>query len=200
MKGVLLMKRIKHLTDESIMMYLDKELGQCEIESVKNHLSICEQCRLKLERYNRLYSGLQEWITPELPSGFTDSVMARLPETIFRKSYSPWVMIAVLGAVFSLIFAFALIQSPLIIKGILDVTFLAPAPVLNVLFTVTKNVLSGGADLLDLIFKVGILITKLTVKTTFGVFLKNQAVFVLLAVVYVTLQRFLINYLAVQKR
>jgi predicted anti-sigma-YlaC factor YlaD len=69
---------VTHLTDEQIQRYLDGDRS-LPARDAKRHLQQCEECRLEVEVYAQVYEGLKEDTAFELPPGFVDTVVGRLP-------------------------------------------------------------------------------------------------------------------------
>lgn len=74
---------LKHLSDDEIQSYLDGNLREQE-ESIAEHLALCEQCRDELQVYRALYSGLTDAPVESLAPGFSDRVLAGLPNRSVR--------------------------------------------------------------------------------------------------------------------
>lgn len=70
---------LRHLTDEEIQEYLDKNLSLQTTLSVKRHLDACPICRESLKRYQSLYVGLSSDEGFDLPCNLARSVVSRLP-------------------------------------------------------------------------------------------------------------------------
>jgi hypothetical protein len=68
----------KHLTDEHIQDILDAQ-APGDAPFLPWHARTCRHCRERFQEYQRLYAGLAVDPGFALPSGFADSVLARIP-------------------------------------------------------------------------------------------------------------------------
>ncbi|MCM3763105.1 anti-sigma-W factor RsiW [Alkalihalobacillus oceani] len=73
--------------EELIQAFLDGEATQEEKEQLDAHLAQCPSCRQRFNELKKVIAFVQSSSHIEAPSGFTEGVMARLPE---RKSTSKW--------------------------------------------------------------------------------------------------------------
>ena len=70
----------EHLKEESIIPYLDGRVSAAERETLGAHLSVCAECRERVEELRALMSAMAEW-TLEPPSpAFDAALRARLAE------------------------------------------------------------------------------------------------------------------------
>src|SRR5512145_1349288 len=70
----------EHLKEESIIPYLDGRLSAAERQALGAHLSVCAECRERVDELRAVMSTLGEW-TLEPPSpAFDAALRARLAE------------------------------------------------------------------------------------------------------------------------
>ena len=70
---------MKHLTDEEIQNYLDRNLSREIALLTERHLETCPLCREAVKQYQGVYAGLDEEEGFELSKGFAKSVVKMLP-------------------------------------------------------------------------------------------------------------------------
>jgi hypothetical protein len=68
---------MKHLTDDNLQKYLDKDPAVDNFE-VKTHLQNCKQCQQNMILYKKLYSGLADDTGFMLSANFSQSVISKL--------------------------------------------------------------------------------------------------------------------------
>ena len=68
---------MKHLTDDEIQKYLDKDSSVDNYE-IKSHLQNCKQCRQSMILYKKLYSGLADDTGFLLSANFSHTVISQL--------------------------------------------------------------------------------------------------------------------------
>lgn len=68
----------QHLRDEQIQAFLDGT--SVEAMAVAAHIEACPRCRIAVEEYRHLFSGLTTMAEPKLAVDFADRVMGRLPD------------------------------------------------------------------------------------------------------------------------
>lgn len=73
--------------DELIQSFVDGEASEEEREELKRHLSSCPECTERLNELKKVVAYVESSSHIEAPLGFTDAVMANLPE---KKSVSKW--------------------------------------------------------------------------------------------------------------
>jgi hypothetical protein len=68
---------IRHLSDEQIQSYLDKQPNQ-NIQMIEEHLSACPSCMKSVQEYRQLYTSLETDPFPSLSTDFTERVVSRV--------------------------------------------------------------------------------------------------------------------------
>jgi anti-sigma factor RsiW len=69
-----------HLDDLQAQRLIDGQLPAAEHQAAERHLASCSDCALLVESYRALASALDGLVTPLVPAGFTDGVLARVDE------------------------------------------------------------------------------------------------------------------------
>lgn len=70
----------EHLKEESIIPYLDGRVSAAERETLGAHLSVCAECRERVEELRAVMGALAEWqLEPPSPA-FDSALRARLAE------------------------------------------------------------------------------------------------------------------------
>ncbi|HYA49249.1 MAG TPA: zf-HC2 domain-containing protein [Burkholderiales bacterium] len=87
------------LRPNRIDLYLEGELAGPERAEVERHLAVCPACRLELEDRRLLVRAVAELAPVEVPEGFAEAVMARLPKAPGRRFGRVLAPAAVAGAV-----------------------------------------------------------------------------------------------------
>jgi anti-sigma factor RsiW len=90
---------LKHLSDDEIQSYLDGTSSEYN-EPVAQHLAECEQCRQELQVYRALYGSLSDAPVESLAPGFSDRLLARLPNAPVRAN--GWQLSERLVAIFAI--------------------------------------------------------------------------------------------------
>ncbi len=70
----------EHLKEESIIPYLDGRLSAAERETLGAHLSICAECRERVEELRAVIGALAEWTLEQPSPAFDAALRARLSE------------------------------------------------------------------------------------------------------------------------
>jgi hypothetical protein len=71
---------MNHLTDSQLNEYLDHTLDLAARRAVQAHLQACDDCRVRLEEIQFVFSGLANLPEARLPRDLTSSVLVRLPK------------------------------------------------------------------------------------------------------------------------
>ncbi|GAA0594178.1 anti-sigma-W factor RsiW [Virgibacillus siamensis] len=75
---------------ELMHKYLDNDLMKDEEEKLRHHLENCEQCQKHFHELKRTITLVQSTERITAPSGFTESVMEKLPVEQKRVRYKRW--------------------------------------------------------------------------------------------------------------
>jgi anti-sigma factor RsiW len=90
------MKHDEHLSEETVNLYLDGELGEDERTRVEAHLSACTVCQAEVDSLQELFFALKEMADAPAPN-MVPGVVARVrPRT--ELTSLPWVIPALQGA------------------------------------------------------------------------------------------------------
>ncbi|GAE37127.1 anti-sigma factor family protein [Halalkalibacter akibai] len=73
--------------EELIQKVLDEEATEAEKKAMDFHIKSCESCRNHLQELKKVIAFVQSSSHIQAPEGFTENVMAKLPE---RKQVSKW--------------------------------------------------------------------------------------------------------------
>ena len=94
---------VKHITDDEVQQFV-VERQQCEVRIVE-HVHTCEECKLKVEVYQLLITGIKQQPEPAFDFNLSDLVLQQLPSPKQNTSDRPllWVLvfvgIALVGAI-----------------------------------------------------------------------------------------------------
>lgn len=95
---------MRHLNDQQIQDYLDREPGLNRAE-IERHLSDCPACRNQLAAYKRLYKGLGDETGFMLSANFADAVIARVERGSEKKFHLLETGLLILGAITAVVTA-----------------------------------------------------------------------------------------------
>ncbi|MBY0222257.1 anti-sigma factor family protein [Sporosarcina aquimarina] len=70
--------------------FLDGEISSEEEKILTKHLESCEDCKALMEELEQTETLFENVATVQAPSGFTNNVMARLPQPIKQKGPKKW--------------------------------------------------------------------------------------------------------------
>jgi anti-sigma factor RsiW len=87
-----------HLTDAQAQRLVDGMLSAAEAPGVERHAAACADCRATVETYRMLASALEDLAVPELPSDFTDGVLALVESRELALARERRHAVAILGA------------------------------------------------------------------------------------------------------
>jgi anti-sigma factor RsiW len=79
--------KCKDYYEDLMQLVLDGEATEEEKKVLDNHIKECDSCRQHLQELKKVIAFVQSSSHIEAPAGFTESVMAKLPE---RKPVSKW--------------------------------------------------------------------------------------------------------------
>jgi uncharacterized protein YacL len=68
----------KHLSEENIQKFLDKDITDSERINYKNHLNECSECRKRFEDYKYLYNQLAKDFSSGMSSSFEEKVLSKI--------------------------------------------------------------------------------------------------------------------------
>lgn len=100
------------------MKYLDGNISDREYGAMREHMSLCDNCRRDFELYARLNEGFAELDEPTVPDGFTTDVMRRVEALPARNGRLMFlVFCSVIAAVSSVVgfLNLVVINSPVIV-------------------------------------------------------------------------------------
>jgi predicted anti-sigma-YlaC factor YlaD len=92
---------MRHLSDQQIQNYLDREPSQKRAE-IERHLSACPACRNQLAAYKRLYRELGDETGFMLSANFADAVIARVERGSEKKFHLLETVLLILAVIVSL--------------------------------------------------------------------------------------------------
>ena len=132
---------IKHLTDEAVQQYALDSPG-CEPKVIE-HVQSCEECKLKVEAYQLLFTGIKEQPQPSFDFNLSELVLAQLCSSESRLPDS--------FLVYSLAFVVILLAGTLsyVFRGYLLSLFVGISPLLTYLIATTAIIVltALGADM-----------------------------------------------------
>ncbi|GLI84127.1 anti-sigma factor [Rossellomorea marisflavi] len=70
--------------------YLDGDIGSAQASELKKHLQECDDCQHHFHELKKAIAFVQSTSHISAPSGFTDSVMARLPKEKKKVGFQRW--------------------------------------------------------------------------------------------------------------
>jgi predicted anti-sigma-YlaC factor YlaD len=134
---------VNHLDDQQVQMYLDHNL-QTDKSDIESHISICEDCRQKLDEYKEVYTVLQEDPYPQLSSNFSRNIMEKLQiKNTFWALYNEYLLSGL--AIFVAIVALMIWFKP---WDVLKSIFTALGNQISVFFTSLSPILGGKIHLI----------------------------------------------------
>jgi len=81
---------IKHLTEEEVQQYaLTKQHGE---KQVAEHIHLCKECRMKVEVYQLLITGIKQQQQPVFDFDLSQMVLQQLPSPKTKVSPDKWLV------------------------------------------------------------------------------------------------------------
>jgi anti-sigma factor RsiW len=71
--------------------YIDGGLDRSEAASLKDHLSTCPACKMRLKQLERVEALVQSWPRVETSTGLTERIMSALPRVKQRSVWRQWI-------------------------------------------------------------------------------------------------------------
>ena len=88
----------KHCTDDELQQYaVDKQYGE---SGIAEHIHICEACRIKVEMYQLMITGIKQQPQPAFDFNLSEMVLQQLPSSKTKVSNDKWLiwLLASIGA------------------------------------------------------------------------------------------------------